>query len=120
MKSQNRNSAASFSVLLDRLLDTVLLRLNNGDITERSLARVVGISQPQMHNVLKRKRRLQPELADRLLAQFELDISDLLAAEGLPTAVADSVRPPDPGGRELPRKGPGRAVLPRSGLGLIA
>ncbi|MBV8831271.1 MAG: hypothetical protein JO108_18815 [Acidobacteriaceae bacterium] len=40
---------------------------------------MVGISQPQIHNVLKGTRKLAPELADKLLAKLEINVLDLLA-----------------------------------------
>ena len=57
------------------------MRINNGHISERGLARLLGVSQPQIHNVLKGKRRLQPELADRLLEKFKIDLRELLQTE---------------------------------------
>src|SRR5205807_458087 len=45
--------------------------------TERGLARILGISQPQIHNVLKGARKLRPELADRLIRQLEMTVLDL-------------------------------------------
>ena len=38
---------------------------------------MLGISQPQMHNVLKGARTLRPELADRLVAMLEISVADL-------------------------------------------
>jgi plasmid maintenance system antidote protein VapI len=54
------------------------MRIQNGEYTERGLARLLGISQPQMHHVLKGTRRLQPEFADRLMARFGVTVLDLL------------------------------------------
>ena len=42
------------------------------------LARTLGISQSQLHNVLKRKRKLQIALADALLARFTISVLDLI------------------------------------------
>lgn len=53
-------------------------RIQNGDFTERGLARVLGISQPQIHNVLKGARKLRPELADRVISNLEMTVLDLL------------------------------------------
>ena len=68
----------TFGVLQARLIHLVNERIQNGDFTERGLARLLGVSQPQIHNVLKGARRLRPELADRLIATLELTILDLL------------------------------------------
>jgi plasmid maintenance system antidote protein VapI len=56
----------------------VKLRINNGEFTERGLSRVLGISQSQIHNVLKGARRLQMQLADRILTKLGLSLVDLL------------------------------------------
>ena len=41
------------------------------------LARITGISQPHIHNVLKGKRLLSPEKADEVLRQLQIDLLDL-------------------------------------------
>jgi predicted XRE-type DNA-binding protein len=69
----------SFVALQARLIRLVNLRIKNGDFTERGLARILGISQSQVHNVLKGARRLQPELADHLMARLDMNVLDLLA-----------------------------------------
>ena len=62
------------------LIALLKTRINNGHFTERGLARILGISQPQLHNVMKGKRRLQTELADRILDKFGLSVLDLIDA----------------------------------------
>ncbi len=42
------------------------------------MARILGISQPQVHNVLKGVRRLQPQFADRFMEKFGVSLLDLL------------------------------------------
>jgi plasmid maintenance system antidote protein VapI len=54
------------------------MRIQNGEYTERGLARLLGISQPQIHHVLKGTRRLQPEFADRVMTRFGVTVLDLL------------------------------------------
>ena len=54
------------------------MRIQNGEYTERGLARLLGISQPQIHHVLKGTRRLQPEFADRMMTRFGVCVLDLL------------------------------------------
>lgn len=71
----------SLTVLQRRLLDQIRLRLSNGELTERRLARMAGISQPHMHNVLKGVRALTPEVADLLLASLGLSMLDMIAPE---------------------------------------
>ena len=69
----------SFRDLQDRLISFVVMKIRNGEFTERRLARVLGVSQPQLHNVLKGARPLKPEFADCLLKHFEIGIVDLLS-----------------------------------------
>lgn len=61
-----------------RLIWFVNNRISNGDFTERGLARILQISQPQMHNVLKGVRKLTPELADHVLQCFGMTVLDLV------------------------------------------
>ena len=51
------------------------MRLSNGELSERRLARLTGISQPHVHNVLKGKRILSPRAADQILHRLELTCS---------------------------------------------
>lgn len=69
----------SFRELQDRLISFVVKKIRNGEFTERRLARVLGVSQPQLHNVLKGARPLKPEFADSLCKYFEIGIVDLLS-----------------------------------------
>lgn len=68
----------NFDVAKKRLICFVSLRIRNGDCTQRQLAKLVGVSQPQLHNVLKGVRPLKRELADALLAHFQISLIDLL------------------------------------------
>src|SRR5689334_21608337 len=67
----------TFRDLQDRLISFIVTKIRNGEFTERRLARVLGVSQPQLHNVLKGVRPLKPEFADCLLRQFDIGILDL-------------------------------------------
>jgi transcriptional regulator with XRE-family HTH domain len=67
-----------FQLLQIRLIAHIKARVRNGDGTERSLARLSGISQPHMHNVLKGVRVFSPELADQILRRLRIDLLDLL------------------------------------------
>src|SRR5215472_18738738 len=66
------------SELYERLIDAARQRVRSGAMTERGLARLCGMSQPHMHNVLKSFRSLSIESADRLLHALDLNISALL------------------------------------------
>jgi hypothetical protein len=67
-----------FEQLHSRLVDYLLQRVRSGEITERGLSRLTGVSQPHIHNVLKGKRVLSISRADGILRQLHLDVLDLL------------------------------------------
>ena len=62
-----------------RLLTYVRNLIRNGELTERALARQIGISQPHIHNALKGVRTLSPEVLDTILRHFHLSLVDLLS-----------------------------------------
>jgi plasmid maintenance system antidote protein VapI len=67
----------SFERLTTSVLEHARERVRNGDFTERGLARLLGISQPHAHNVLKGVRPLTPELFDTMLKRLGMDLLDL-------------------------------------------
>jgi antitoxin component HigA of HigAB toxin-antitoxin module len=68
----------NFRELQRRLVAHLRTLVRSGDATERGLARLTGVSQPHMHNVLKGKRLLSLEMADRVIAQLHLDLLDFI------------------------------------------
>jgi len=50
-------------------------------LTERGLARLTGISQPHVHNVLKGVRILSLRATDTILRRLDLSVADLLDPE---------------------------------------
>ena len=70
-----------FSDFRHALLTDLRTRVRNGEATERSLAKMAGISQPHMHNVLKGVRVLSPDLGDRLLKCLQLSLIDFLRSQ---------------------------------------
>lgn len=68
-----------FERLEQRLLEKVRERIANGEITERGLARRIGISQPHIHNILKGVRVLSPSIADLILEALGMSVLDLVA-----------------------------------------
>src|SRR5665213_680050 len=64
--------------VIHRLIETARMRIRAGEITERKLAGMCGLSQPHMHNVLKNFRSLSPESADRLMAALDLNVPALI------------------------------------------
>jgi transcriptional regulator with XRE-family HTH domain len=73
----------TFHDLQQRLLDELRQRVHSGAATERSLARLSGISQPHLHNVLKGKRILSVERADEVLRRLQIDVLHLIDTEEL-------------------------------------
>ena len=69
-----------FQLLHTRLLALLRARVRNGEITERALARITGVSQPHLHNALKGARLLSTAMADQILARLRIDLVDLLTA----------------------------------------
>ena len=59
------------------LLAYVRDQVRNGELTERGFARLIGISQPHAHNVLKGVRTLSPEIFDLMLNYLHLSLLDL-------------------------------------------
>ncbi|MGA2132731.1 MAG: helix-turn-helix transcriptional regulator [Bryobacteraceae bacterium] len=75
-----------FHRLQSRLLTEVRARVRNGEMTERGLARLAGLSQPHIHNVLKGARSLSLEASDRILRRLGVDMADLMANEAGPAS----------------------------------
>jgi hypothetical protein len=66
-----------------KLLTYVRDRIHNGELTERGFARLIGISQPHAHNVLKGVRNLSPHIFDLILKAFHISLLDLASLEAL-------------------------------------
>jgi transcriptional regulator with XRE-family HTH domain len=73
----------TFHDLQQRLLEELRQRVRSGATTERGLARLSGISQPHLHNVLKGKRILSTEKADDVLRRLQIDVLYLIGPEEL-------------------------------------
>lgn len=67
--------------LLTALKCHLNLRIRNGELTERNLAKRIGLSQAHMHNVLKGARILTAEVADMLMLELNLTVSDLVTED---------------------------------------
>lgn len=78
-----------------RLLAHVRDRIHNGEWTERGFARLIGISQPHAHNVLKGVRKLSPVVLDSVLRYLNLSLLDLAALQEL-EANLKKRHPPEP------------------------
>ena len=73
----------TFHDLHERFVAVLRNRIRNGDLTERSLARLVGVSQPHLHHVLHGKRAFSVEMADFVMSQLHMDVLDLIQPEEL-------------------------------------
>ena len=73
----------TFYELQQCLLQELRQRVRSGAATERGLARLSGISQPHLHNVLKGKRLLSMDKADDLLRYLQIDILQLIPPKEL-------------------------------------
>ncbi len=72
----------NFQNLQERLVTALRERVMNGEISERRLASLTGISQPHIHNVLKGERILSNRAADFILQRLGLTLADLLEPTG--------------------------------------
>ena len=70
-----------FQELERRLIENLNERIRSGELTERGLARLAGISQPHVHNVLKGKRIFSLQMADLILHVLRMDLRDLMSLE---------------------------------------
>jgi plasmid maintenance system antidote protein VapI len=68
----------NFRDLQNRLAENLRVRVRRGEITERGLARLTGVSQPHIHHVLNGKRLLSADMADQVMAHLRMDILDLI------------------------------------------
>lgn len=64
--------------LQQRFIALLRERVRNGELTERGLAKLVGISQPHMHNVLHGKRTFSLQTTDDMMRQLRVDVLDLI------------------------------------------
>jgi len=70
--------ALDFAELQRRLVAYLSEKVRNGEMTERRLARITGVSQPHMHHVLCGKRAFSMEMADRVMKALRKDLLDFL------------------------------------------
>jgi len=113
MESISRNTDVTFHILRTRLVAVVNARLKNGEFTERGLARILGVSQPQIHNVLKGARKLQWDLADRLIADLGVKLLDLWNDDELVVDERVQRLAPQPSMLAYRRNDPDTQIIPR-------
>lgn len=64
--------------LHQKLLEEARQRVRSGRVSERALAKMCGLSQPHLHNVLKNIRSLSTSSAERLMRALETSVPELL------------------------------------------
>ncbi len=69
----------NFGEIQNRLMARIRAKIQNGEVTERGLARTAGISQPHINKVLKGTRNLSMERSDAILAGLHLSLLDLIS-----------------------------------------
>ena len=112
MELNLRDEPLSFQLLYTRLLAFVNTSIHNGELSERSLAKLMGVSQPHLHNVLKGARRLHAPLADALLARYRITPLDLLTSAELSSRAPAADLPP--GAHIFPTASPAHTLpMPR-------
>jgi hypothetical protein len=82
----------TFSTLQRRLLLHLRGLLANGEITERGLARMAGVSQPHIHNVVKGVRVLTSDVGDLLCGTLGLSVLELAESDELGAALEERRR----------------------------
>jgi len=83
-----------FRLLHARLVSHLRARVRNGELSERGLARLAGVSQPHVHNVLKGARLLSTDMADQILQHLRIDLADLLTADDVRSGGHEGLREP--------------------------
>ena len=73
-----------FEDLRKRLTAALRNRVRNGELSERRLAILTGISQPHVHNVLKGARILSSNASDQVLCSMGMSVLHLLHREDMP------------------------------------
>lgn len=71
----------TFGELQRRFVALLKNRVRSGELSERRLARLIGISQPHLHNVLQGKRAFSTETADDILRHLDVTVLELIEPE---------------------------------------
>src|SRR5690606_21302837 len=80
--------ADDFHRLFSVLLGHVRNQIRRGELSERGLARLIGYSQPHVHNVLAGVRHMNARFADDLLGGLGLTLQDLTPTAGGPSPLS--------------------------------
>ena len=108
-------TAQSFRELSDRLVSHLKALIRSGELTERGLARLVGYSQPHVHNVLAGVRGVNMRFADDVLRSLGITLEEL-ATDGDQGTPLNHIRVPMCSGelssnRGFPKESEGSSVI---------
>lgn len=70
-----------FENLQNNLIEVLRMRVRNGEISERRIAKLSGVSQPHVHNVLKGTRLFSMASSDRILRELRITVPELLSVD---------------------------------------
>ena len=99
--SPSRLSLVTFDDLAKRLVRDLAKLIHSGAVTERRLAKMVGFSQPHLHNVVNGARRLTPAVADQVMDRLDWTLLDLIESPEA-RALLDKRQANLAHGREIP------------------
>lgn len=84
-------SLVTFSTLQRRMVAHLRTLMSNGELTERGLARMIGVSQPHMHNILKGVRPLSLEIGDQISGVLGISLLEFAESAELASVLEDRV-----------------------------
>ncbi|MBE0660609.1 MAG: helix-turn-helix transcriptional regulator [Bryobacteraceae bacterium] len=81
----------TFAAMQRRMVAYIRGLMADGELTERGLARMVGVSQPHIHNVLKGARSLSPEIGDQISGVLGISLLELAESSELAGVLEDRI-----------------------------
>jgi len=81
----------TFAAMQRRMVAYIRGLMANGELTERGLARMVGVSQPHIHNVLKGARSLSMEIGDQISGVLGISLLELAESSELAGVLEDRI-----------------------------
>lgn len=68
-------------------------RIYNGELTERGLAKLVGVSQPHINAAIQGKKALSKEVCDRILICLHISLLDLIGRDRMVQHLRGQIKP---------------------------
>lgn len=109
-------AAPDFQQLSVRLVAHVKVLIRSGELTERGLARLMGYSQPHVHNVLAGVRGMNIRFADDLLSALGVSLEELTTQKKEEQRPLDHVRVALCAGELSPSRGFPKEAAPTSSI----